>query len=191
MPQPRAQSSLSATAGTPCAAVSSVASSHGPPAWVRPKKDTQKATQTCSQIVDPFSRGGFPGSSSSHSPAGDEECADEPGKGVFRTFPQRKKSATRPPHSGSALPPHSSPWTPPAYNVSMGRVEEQAKRWQETQQQASESLERARLLLDQASKRRKRKKRRKKKLPKASTSRSSCASHTARTRISGHSSTRP
>ena len=38
VPQPRAQSSLSATAGTPCAAVSSVASSHGPPAWVRPKR---------------------------------------------------------------------------------------------------------------------------------------------------------
>ena len=43
------------------------------------------------QIVDPVSRGGLPGSSSSHSPAGDEECADEPGKGFFRTFPQIKK----------------------------------------------------------------------------------------------------
>ena len=43
------------------------------------------------QIVDPVSRGGLPGSSSSHSPAGDEERADEPGKGVFRTFPQNKK----------------------------------------------------------------------------------------------------
>ena len=40
------------------------------------------------QIVDPVSRGGLHGSSSSHSPAGDEERADEPGKGVFRTFPQ-------------------------------------------------------------------------------------------------------
>ena len=40
------------------------------------------------QIVDPVSRGGLPGSSSSHSPTGDEERADEPGKGVFRTFPQ-------------------------------------------------------------------------------------------------------
>ena len=45
------------------------------------------------QIVDPVSRGSLPGSlpgqssSSSHSPAGDEECADEPGKRVFRTFP--------------------------------------------------------------------------------------------------------
>ena len=138
--------------------------------------------RTVEQIVDTFSRGGFPGSSSSHSPAGDEECADEPGIGVFRTFPQRKKSATRPPHSGSALPPHSSPWTPPAYDVSMDRLEEQAKRWQETQQQASESLERARLLLDQASKRRKRKKRRKRRLPKSSSHsslRRACRRHLA------------
>ena len=43
------------------------------------------------QIVDPVSRGSLPGSSSSHSPAGNEERADEPGKGVFRTFPQIKK----------------------------------------------------------------------------------------------------
>ena len=57
--------------------------------------------------------------------------------------------------------------------------------------EAAVALERARLLLEQAGKRRKRKKRRKKKLPKASSSRSSCASHAARTRISGRSSTRP
>ena len=38
------------------------------------------------QIVDPVSRGGLHGSSSSHSPAGDEERADEPGKGVFLHF---------------------------------------------------------------------------------------------------------
>ena len=49
------------------------------------------------QIVDPVSRGSLPGSlpgqssSSSHSPAGDEERADEPGEWVFRTFPQIKK----------------------------------------------------------------------------------------------------
>ena len=67
--------------------------------------------RTVEQIVDPVSRGSLPGSSSSHSPAGDEECADEPGKGVFRTFPQNKKSAKVAPHSGSELPPHSSSWT--------------------------------------------------------------------------------
>ena len=38
------------------------------------------------QIVDPVSRGGLHGSSSSHSPAGDEERADEPGKGGFSHF---------------------------------------------------------------------------------------------------------
>ena len=63
------------------------------------------------QIVDPVSRGSLPGSSSSHSPAGDEERADEPGKGVFRTFPQVKKSAKVTSHPGSELPPHSSSWT--------------------------------------------------------------------------------
>ena len=69
--------------------------------------------RTVEQIVDPVSRGSLPGSSSSHSPAGDEECADEPGQGVFRTFPKflKKKSAKVAPHSGSELPPHSSSWT--------------------------------------------------------------------------------
>ena len=49
------------------------------------------------QIVDPVSRGSLPGSlpgqssSSSHSPAGDEEHTDEPGKGVFALFPKLKK----------------------------------------------------------------------------------------------------
>ena len=40
------------------------------------------------QIVDPVSRGGLPGSSFSHSPTGVDERTDEPGEGVFRTFPQ-------------------------------------------------------------------------------------------------------
>ena len=66
------------------------------------------------QIVDPVSRGSLPGSSSSHSPAGDEERADEPGKGVFHTFPQNKKSAKGASHSGSELLPESSPSTPAA-----------------------------------------------------------------------------
>ena len=63
------------------------------------------------QIVDPVSRGGPPGSSSSHFPAGVEERADELGEGVFRTFPQNKKSAKLGSHSGSALLPESSPST--------------------------------------------------------------------------------
>ena len=47
------------------------------------------------QIVDTVSCGSLPGSSSSHSPAGDEERADEPGEGFFRTFPQIKKKVRR------------------------------------------------------------------------------------------------
>ena len=49
------------------------------------------------QIVDPVSGGGLlgslpgQGSSSSHSPVGVEERADESGEGFFRTFPQNKK----------------------------------------------------------------------------------------------------
>ena len=66
------------------------------------------------QFVDPVSRGSLPGSlpgqssSSSHSPAGVEERADELGEGVFRTLPQNKKSAKVTSHSGSELPPHPS-----------------------------------------------------------------------------------
>ena len=59
------------------------------------------------QIVDPVARGGLHGSSSSHSPAGDEERANEPGKGVFRTFPQNKKVRRLGPHSGSEVLPES------------------------------------------------------------------------------------
>ena len=66
------------------------------------------------QIVDPVSSGRLQVSSSSHSPAGVEERADEPGEGVFRTFPQNKKSAKLASHSGSALLPESSPSTPAA-----------------------------------------------------------------------------
>ena len=64
-------------------------------------------------------------SSSSHDPARGFETLDEPGAGVFRTFPQFQKSATQPSHSGSELPPHSSPWTPAAYDASMVLEEEE------------------------------------------------------------------
>ena len=76
--------------------------------------------RTVEQNVDPFSHGGFPGSSSSRSPAGDEECADEPAKAVFRTFLQNKKSAKVTSHPGSELPPHPSSSTPaPQLEVSV------------------------------------------------------------------------
>ena len=45
VPQPRAQSSLSETAGTPCATVTSVASSHGLPRGFDQQEDTQKKVQ--------------------------------------------------------------------------------------------------------------------------------------------------
>ena len=57
----------------------------------RPPSRKRISERIVEQIVDPVSRGGLHGSSSSHSPTGDEERADEPGKGFFRTFPQNKK----------------------------------------------------------------------------------------------------
>ena len=69
-----------------------------------------------------------PGQSSSsvaRSPAEWLTAEDEAIQGVFRTFPQNKKSATQPPRSGSALLPHSSPWTPAAYDASMVLEEEE------------------------------------------------------------------
>ena len=60
--------------------------------------------------------------------------SDFPGQadqGVFRTFPQNKKSATHPPHSTSALPPHSSPWTPAPYDASIVLEEEEEEEEEE------------------------------------------------------------
>ena len=57
---------------------------------------------------------GSPASSSFQSPAGSDDDADEPGEGVFRTFPRPKKSAKLASHSGSELLAESSPSTPAA-----------------------------------------------------------------------------
>ena len=46
-------------------------------------------------------------------------------KGFFALFPKTKKSTTPPPHSGWELPPHSSPWTPSAYDVPTALEEEE------------------------------------------------------------------
>ena len=51
------------------------------------------------------------------SPAGVEERADEPGEGVFRTFPQNKKSAKFAPHSSPRVPASVSSSTPAAQLV--------------------------------------------------------------------------
>ena len=45
--------------------------------------------------------------------------------GFFALFPKTKKVRHNPPHSGSALPPHSSPWTPAAHDASMVLEEEE------------------------------------------------------------------
>ena len=47
------------------------------------------------------------------------------GEGALRTFPQMKKSATQHARSWSALPAHSSPWTPAPYGVPMALEEEE------------------------------------------------------------------
>ena len=71
--------------------------SSGQSSTALPSSKKRISERIMEQIVDPVSRACLPGSlsghgsSSSHFPAGVEERADEPGKGVFRTFPQNKK----------------------------------------------------------------------------------------------------
>ena len=73
--------------------------------------------RTVEQTVD-FPGGGLqdfrPGlsSSSSYFPAGVPEALDEPGQGVFRTFPQIKKSAKAGSHSTQRVAASFSPSTP-------------------------------------------------------------------------------
>ena len=57
-------------------------------------------------------RPGQSSSSSSHFPAGVSEPPDEPGQGVFRTFPQNKTSAKSGSHSSQRVPASVSPSTP-------------------------------------------------------------------------------
>ena len=51
-----------------------------------------------------------------------------------------KKSATQPPRSRSALPPHSSPWTPAAYDVPMVLEEEEEEELEEAEEVDEVSL---------------------------------------------------
>ena len=75
--------------------------------------------RTVEQIVDIPSSGGSlaHGSSSSAGPA------DEDFTGVYRTFPRRKKSARAAASPSARVPPHSSSWTPAAYQASSGSDE--------------------------------------------------------------------
>ena len=137
-----------------------------------------------------------PASSSFQSPAGSDDDANEPGDGVFRTFPHGKKvrSAGR---VSADLPRHISSWTPAAYEQSRGSHEQEVK-----MEKKKAEYERRMIVLNQrvadglpidpkdfeawrrwsglppsssysSGKRRKRKKRRKKKTPKSSSFRSS------------------
>ena len=65
--------------------------SSGQRSTASPSSKKRFSERIVEQIVDPLSSGRLQGSSSYHSPAGDEECADESGKGFFRTCPQNKK----------------------------------------------------------------------------------------------------
>ena len=97
---------------------------HGPQERISERNVEQIAVSRVGEGLQDF----LPGqssSSSSHDPGRGFEALDEPGYGVFRTFPQIQKSATQPPHSRSELPPHSSPRTPAAYDASMVLEEEE------------------------------------------------------------------
>ena len=59
------------------------------------------------------------------SAASSSDLPGQAGQGVFRTFPQNKKSAKIPRTQGSELPPHSSPWTLAPYEASMVLEEEE------------------------------------------------------------------
>ena len=106
---------------------------HGPQERISERNVEQIAVSRVGEGLQDF----LPGqssSSSSRDPARGFEALDEPGYGVFLTFPQIQKSATQPPHSRSALPPHSSPWTPSAYDVSMVLEEEEESELEEAEE---------------------------------------------------------
>ena len=56
------------------------------------------------------------------------------GEGFFSHFSPDKKSSTQPAHSWSALPPHSSPWTPAPCGVPMVLEEEEESELDEAEE---------------------------------------------------------
>ena len=161
--------------------------SSGPHGFLPRQRSTASPSRTriskriVEQIVDPVSRGSLPvslpgqSSSSSHSPAGDEERADEPGKGVFRTFPHGKKCGV-PGRSVRTCPGTSAH----GHRQLMTCLWARMRRFDvllAVPMELRSPAQRARLyeLISASSqaRRRKRKKRRKKKAPKSSSFRSS------------------
>ena len=81
-------------------------------------------------VVLPVSLGGLQdfrpkqvSSSSSHVPARDQEGLDEPGEGRFSHFSSWEKSAEVAGQVSARVPPHSSSWTPAAYEALSGSDE--------------------------------------------------------------------
>ena len=101
-----------------------------------------------------------------HRPGQSSSSADGLGKGVFRTFPQNKKSAELGSHSGSELLPESSPSTPAA------QLKEEMEVLFAVPLQLRTPAQRARLrelvIASSQARRRKRKKRRKRRTPRTS-----------------------
>ena len=113
---------------------------HGPQERISERNVEQIAVSRVGEGLQDF-LAGLSSSSSSRDPARGFEALDGPGYGVFRTFPHFQKSATQPSHSGSELPPHSSPWTLAAYDVSMVLEEEEEEEEEESEDEPVEFVE--------------------------------------------------
>ena len=129
-----------------------------------------------------------PASSSFQSPAGSDDDANEPGDGVFRTFPNGKKVRSAGQVSAD-MPRHVSSWTPAAYEQSKGFHEKEKEKEEAEYERRMQILNRRvrddiplspteyaawrrwsglpPLPSSSAGKRRKRKKRRKRRLPRS------------------------
>ena len=95
---------------------SSSGQSSGPPGFPgSPAAQAWISARLLEQMLDCIPDPGHSSSSSSHRPAGISEDTDEPGDGVFRTFPPGKKSAEVAGQVSADLPRHVSSWTPAAY----------------------------------------------------------------------------
>ena len=93
----------------------------GPPGFPgSPAAQAWISARLLEQMFDCIPDPGHSSSSSSHRPAGISEDTDEPGDGVFRTFPPGKKSAEVAGQVSADLPRHVSSWTPGGLCASQG-----------------------------------------------------------------------